>query len=453
MKVSFITPTKLSILDITTMGDSSKRGDESTIGCFDSGFKYAIALLLRANVGIEIKVTGTELMGEQEWEQAVSDTFTFSTVVDTCDATGKSKELIVVEGCKEYHGGHASPHYDASPTSEPEYYKINTAFALQLGHNWELWMALRELYSNMLDEGGYYEENDFEVSSGTVITLDFDEDNEFYEVWVNKNVYINETLPSYAISHSVSVLDNPDGYLKIYKKNILVYKDEEVPSKFAYNISFGEIDERRVLLDVYGVSGIIANYIMSTSNENFLREIIKGEQIFSDKEFLYSRSPYNNASNLINSIAEEVYENFGEVYSYPWILESIREREDCRIGSKKIKSIQDSLFNYSTTVVVETEPVSYSEPTVVETEDDVFEDSFVSAIKSKYKFNLNVEVKISKLLGSKVIADKFEKCLIIDEEFNIDEDFPEFMVQYIDLTRPGNVVKELSKYLVELLKK
>ena len=97
MKVSFITPTKLSILDITTMGDSSKRGDESTIGCFDSGFKYAIALLLRANVGIEIKVTGTELMGEQEWEQAVSDTFTFSTVVDTCDATGKSKELIVVE--------------------------------------------------------------------------------------------------------------------------------------------------------------------------------------------------------------------------------------------------------------------------------------------------------------------------------------------------------------------
>jgi hypothetical protein len=207
------------------------------------------------------------------------------------------------------------------------------------------------------------------------------------------------------------------------------------------------------LLDVYGVSGIIANYIMNTSNEDFLREIIRGEQIFSDKEFLYSRGSYNNASNLINSIAEEVYEKFGEVHSYPWILESIRERKDCRIGSKKIKSIQDSLYNYSTTVVVETEPVPYSEPTVVETEDDVFEDSFVSAIKSKYNFNLDVEVKISKLLGSKVIADKFEKCLIIDEEFNIDEDFPEFMVQYIDLTRPGNVVKELSKYLVELLKK
>ena len=50
----------MSFLDVTSMGDSSKRGDTTTIGQFDSGLKYAIALLLRNNVDIRIKTDEDE---------------------------------------------------------------------------------------------------------------------------------------------------------------------------------------------------------------------------------------------------------------------------------------------------------------------------------------------------------------------------------------------------------
>ena len=45
---------QLSVLDLTTMGDSIKREDDSKIGKFDSGLKYALAILYRNNVKFRI---------------------------------------------------------------------------------------------------------------------------------------------------------------------------------------------------------------------------------------------------------------------------------------------------------------------------------------------------------------------------------------------------------------
>lgn len=46
-----------------------------------------------------------------------------------------------------------------------------------------------------------------------------------------------------------------------------------------------------------------------------------------------------------------------------------------------------------------------------------------------------------------------KKCLIIDENFNIETDFPTLIVQYLDLTTEGNIVINLSEYICNLLKK
>jgi len=446
MKIHFVTPTRLSLINLTTIGDSEKREDDSKIGQFSSGQAYATALLLRDSVGLEVNIYGGYYSEDEKYTEVIN----YSTANKICESTGKSKEIIVLDYEKQFHGNCNSAQTFSEGHTEADI--IETAYALQLGYNWENWMILRELWSNMLDEGGYVVEKESypEPEVGTVITLTFDENNKFYETWQNRHLYINEKAPLYTINYNVDVLENEEGYLRIYKQNILVYEDEKRLSLFAYNIKSGTIDERRILSNVYSVESDIVYAIKSTTNEEFLRQIIT-KDFDSKNQFLDSMSVYGSASDLAHRIACEVYDEFGEVNSYSWLINSIKERTDCGIGGKKIKSIGDAIYSYSNTVTVETTPETFSTPEVIETEEEILEDSFAVEIRKYYKFKLDVEVKKAKLRGSKVIADKFNKCLIIDEEFNIIEDFPELIVQYIDLTRPGNVVKELSKYICELI--
>ena len=431
MKVHFLTPTIISRLDISSMGDSSKRGDESTLGQFDSGLKYAIALLLRNNVNMYIKTYD---------DDGLLNIYTFSTSVKKCPNTHKQKELIDVN------------YIDYSDDTSGV---IETGFALQMGYNWSLWMSLRELYSNMLDEKGSIceEEDDFMISRGTVITLEFDELNDFFEVWKNKHLYINQEKPIYEVSSSVECLENNENYLRIYKQNILVYEDKDRPSRFAWNIKFGDIDERRILSNLYSVEQSIAYAIQDTNNEEFLRHIITSSFQTEEKEFLSTNSYYSDwISDTVKKVAHEVYEEFGEVRSYDWLIDKVKKQKDCKIAGKKIKTIEDSIWSYSNEVTIETSPQPFAEPSI--TVDEIeYITPFASDIKKYYNFDLDVEVKIAKLKGSKVVADKYEKCLIIDENFDITKDFHTFVVEYIDLTQKGNVVENLAKYICNLIKK
>ena len=54
---------------------------------------------------------------------------------------------------------------------------------------------------------------------------------------------------------------------------------------------------------------------------------------------------------------------------------------------------------------------------------------------------------------SKVVADKFENCIIVDESFDISKDFHIFVIEYLDLTQKGNVVENLAKFICNLIKK
>lgn len=431
MKVNFITPTIISRLDLSSMGDSSKRGDESTIGQFDSGLKYAIALLLRNNINISIKTYD---------DNGILNVYKFSTSVKKCPNTIKEKQLININ------------YIDYSDDTSGV---IETGFALQMGYNWSLWMALRELYSNMLDEKGNIseEQDEFMIAYGTVVTLEFDEQNEFFNVWENKHLYINQSKPLCEVSSSVECLENKERYLRIYKQNILVYEDKDKPSRFAWNIKFGDIDERRILSNLYSVEQNISYAIQNTNNEDFLKSIIAPYFQTEEKEFLSTNTHYSDyISESVKKVVNEVYQEFGEVRSYDWLIDKVRKQKDCKIGGKKIKTIEDSLWSYSREVTIETTPTPLSEPSI--TVDEVeYITPFAFEIKKHYNFNLDIEVKTAKLKGSKVVADKFEKCLIIDETFSIEDDFHTFLVEYLDLTKNGNVIENLAVYCCKLLKK
>ncbi len=437
-QIRFVTPTRLSLLDITTMGDSSKRGDETTIGTFDSGLKYAIALLLRNEVSMHIQVTGNSV-DREEWKEPYTEEYEFSTFTDSDHK--RDKELIQIDCSHIFHGGSALNQFCMQEPTAPEHWTVKTAFAKNLGHNWELWMALREIYSNMLDERGYYSEEDIKVEEGTIITLLFEESSEFNTIWNERSKYVLENTETFTdIGRGVQVFDSPDNTLRIFKSNILVYEDAKVPSRFNFNINFGEIDERRILRDLWTVGNRIKDAIRYTNNETFLRTIITSDFKIQEDEFLKNGSCYGDASDLIHTIAYEVEKEFGEVNSYSWVMELIKSRDDCKIAGKIIKSVGDSLWAYNREVIVVSPAINQ-------------QTSLKQQIEELYNFDVDVEIKETELSGSTVIADKFENCLIVSPNFNLESDFHTFIVQYLVLTEEDNIIDALSKYIQKLIKK
>lgn len=98
---------------VVTMGVNVKDDPNSAIGFFGTGLKFAIAVLLRHKQKLTI-YRGRE-------------PFHFET--STIDVRGKPFEFVTMNG-------------------------LELGFTTELGKTWELWMAYRELYCNMLDEGG-----------------------------------------------------------------------------------------------------------------------------------------------------------------------------------------------------------------------------------------------------------------------------------------------------------
>lgn len=116
MPITFYNSTPLDIRALITLGVNVKEGD-SPIGFFGTGFKFAVATLLRHNCGISILSEGVR------WTFKSSPTL----------IRGKPFNIILLEG----------------PDGHRE-----LGFTTDLGKNWELWMAYRELYCNAKDEGG-----------------------------------------------------------------------------------------------------------------------------------------------------------------------------------------------------------------------------------------------------------------------------------------------------------
>ena len=118
--IFFSNPGHMDILAATTLGVNAKTND-SPIGYFGTGLKYAIATLLRHNHEIVISIGDTYY------------TF-FSTPMKS-----RNKSYHLVE--MRINGDERRP----------------LGFTTDLGKNWGIREAYRELYSNMLDEEGEFD--------------------------------------------------------------------------------------------------------------------------------------------------------------------------------------------------------------------------------------------------------------------------------------------------------
>ena len=166
-----------------TFGVSVK--DEGSIGYFGTGFKYAIAIILRNGGSITIR-SGDDVYDFKKVTEIIRD---------------KEVDLIYCNG-------------------------ENAGFTTHMGINWKSWMACRELYSNCIDEGGKVNEcgGDFD----TVIEVNHPE---IYEAYLNTDSYfIGDDTPLVSGIHA-DIHRKRSAF--VYYKGVAVYPANTF---FTYNI-------------------------------------------------------------------------------------------------------------------------------------------------------------------------------------------------------------------------
>lgn len=391
----------LSLLDITTMGDSVKRNDDSKTGKFDSGLKYAIAILLRNNVDFYI------LSGKKK--------YTFSTIDKTID--NKTKKLIVVN----------ERHTDTEICEQHV-----TAFAYQLGHDWDFWMAIRELYSNCMDENGmvYDSFNNFD----TQIILDANNHhvNNIIENW---NSYFIGHKPKLFESNNITVYENTssDELFRIYKNGVLVYTSKNTKSKYVYDVHDCSIDERRQLLNKGNAEIDISYALRSCKLPSFISKFLND---YDSEYYEGELMNYGSYSDAWVTCVNKAYEEKTLPILHLNMLSDMYK--DNRFELNK-KSISSGSQWFSPEVLVEKVPVKLS---------------FLEAVEKSCKdHNLELRYPIveSKLSNSfKVVADTRNKLLYIDRSFTEEH---LWMIIKEQIRLDGKDTDEIYKEYLKLLNK
>lgn len=204
---AFINKGEVPVNAFKLLGASSKRGDDSKIGYFGSGLKYAIAVLLRQ--GVDFKVYS----GLKEVKIGTR----------TTDFLNQKIQVITINGEK-------------------------TSITLDAGIDWEGWFAIRELYSNALDEGGNIETEAIKPEAGfTKIYID-SSGNRLGDVFRNWQKYFTNKRPSvYEDNVYGRILPKISGdqNFVVFRKGIRAY-DRTYPSIYDYDLAFLDINESRI---------------------------------------------------------------------------------------------------------------------------------------------------------------------------------------------------------------
>lgn len=253
----------LDIDFIKLMGVNVKENDNA-IGRFGTGLKYAIAVFIREKIDFEIYL-GKNL-------------FSFSK--DSKKIRGKEFDICVMNG----------PHD-----------QIDLPFTTELGKDWELWMAYRELYTNcVLDEdgecfNGMNKDRPLPEDGFTTINIlsPIDTDDIFLKD--------REDTPIFESSH-INIYEGESEFL--YYQGIRAKKLSK-KSKFTYNINFGcQLSEDRQISDMHTAGLILANCFVKMDDRDILDVILKDDDDYFENHINYSGVYVDPSQDFIESSNE-----------------------------------------------------------------------------------------------------------------------------------------------------
>lgn len=260
MAIHFMTKGEFDLDVIRTMGVSIK--SDTAIGYFGTGLKYAIATLLRNDHIVSLRANG--------------ETVQFRTREK--EIRGKKFQMIMMDD-------------------------EQLGFTTDLGKDWEVWQAYRELYSNTMDEAG---------SVGGVIDPDYDtiftvEGPKIAEVHAERGKIFLHGDP-FLVAEGIEVYHGASQYL--YYRGVRVH---ELPKKtrFTYNYTVAmKLTEDRTLASVYDANYKLQTRLPKLADPAFFKKILdprvdvyEGELDYTDcydpsEEFLDALESYANDAAL-----------------------------------------------------------------------------------------------------------------------------------------------------------
>lgn len=200
----------------------SVKGDDDAIGYFGTGFKYAIAIILRNGGTVSISSCG--------------DNYNFESRTE--DIRGKDVDIVYCNG-------------------------VNAGFTTHVGINWEPWMAYRELYSNCMDEGGRVSENP--VKTDTVIEVDC------YAI----RLAFNDSDKYFLDDEPLATHGRADIHKK--RSNYVYYKGVAVgamDAAYSYNLKGIDLTEDRTFKHEYQVRWGVQKAVQSLTDKTILRAVL-----------------------------------------------------------------------------------------------------------------------------------------------------------------------------------
>ena len=231
MAVHFCNQGYLDIDAAITMGVHVKESN-NPIGFFGTGLKYAIATLLRTGHSVSIK-----LKGEKPYK--------FGTVKKLI----RGKEFALVTMNRKTLG-----------------------FTTDLGKNWLVWQAFRELYSNMKDESGSCYDYPPKQDWDTTIIIDGPKIHDAYNS--RHTIFIDQTLAPISRTGFGNIYPANIGGNEgnIYYRGVLVYKVDK-PFMFTYNIHASvELTEDRTIKHYSSIEQLISWILAVADSEEVFRK-------------------------------------------------------------------------------------------------------------------------------------------------------------------------------------
>lgn len=240
MSVVFYNPGHVDVRAFTTFGINAKQNN-SAIGYFGTGLKYAIAVLLREGCAVHADIGGR--------------------IIEFRKASGefRDKQFDFVEMIE-----------NDKVTQLP--------FTLELGKNWKLWMAYRELYSNAIDENGGVASADdiYPTNDNTYIVVKGPEIEKVHNE--RSTWFIQDNRRKFVETPEVDVYEGQSSV--VFNKGICVRDDLGKPSMFTYNVkSKMTLSEDRRAQYLWEYERAVSCCIATSDNEDFIRRVLSAPEL------------------------------------------------------------------------------------------------------------------------------------------------------------------------------
>ena len=270
--IFFMNESEFDTTAMLTFGVSAKDSNDA-IGFFGTGFKYAVAIILRLGGSIKITSHGQEYVFEKRHEIIRGQIF----------------DVVYMNG-------------------------QNAGFTTHLGINWEPWMAFRELYSNCVDENGAV--SDEHQDSGTVIDVAC---FEVAQAFMEKDKYFIQGTPTH-FGQWVDIYAKGSSY--IFYKGVAV---GAIDSAFSFNVKTPvRLSEERTVKHTWEVFDPIAKEIQKITDPELIRSLLLS-RCDSDKRIPY-HFDYKTSDEFISTAKTLLITNHGLPESARAVVKRLDEK-------------------------------------------------------------------------------------------------------------------------------